>query len=166
MLKLCYGWLVADQYKESLNFIYPLGLSAVIFAIAAFFDMGYQCAKDTKRTLPAIVLAAIVNVALNFILIKPLGVYGVITTQLVTYLVLVIYRWHDMKRYFVLKINPRVIIPISVMLLSALPFYLNHALWGDIAFMIIAILCIAGACGKELRDLLLSKITKSHTSIK
>ena len=166
MLKVNYGWLVADQYKESLNFIYPLGLSAVIFAIAAFFDMGYQCAKDTKRTLPAIVLAAIVNVALNFILIKPLGVYGVITTQLVTYLVLVIYRWHDMKRYFVLKINPRVIIPISVMLLSALPFYLNHALWGDIAFMIIAILCIAGACGKELRDLLLSKITKSHTSIK
>ena len=74
-LKLCYSWL-ANSYSDSLNYIYPLGVSAVIFAIAAFFDMGYQCAKDTPRTLPAIVLSAIVNVTLNFLLIKPLGVYA------------------------------------------------------------------------------------------
>ncbi|MBR6947709.1 MAG: oligosaccharide flippase family protein, partial [Muribaculaceae bacterium] len=61
MLKVNYSWLVAPQYHESLNYIYPLGLSAVLFALSAFFDMGYQCAKDTPRTLPAIVLAAIVN---------------------------------------------------------------------------------------------------------
>lgn len=164
-LKLCYGWL-ANSYSESLNFIYPLGVSAVIFAIAAFFDMGYQCAKDTKRTLPAIVLSAIVNVILNFALIKPLGVYGVITTQLVTYIVLVVYRWYDMKRYFKLKISKRVIVPISVVLLSSIPFYFstNHLI--DIAFMIVGLLLIAWSCGKEMRDMVISKIiskfTKTH----
>ena len=166
MLKVNYGWLVANEYQESLYYIYPLGLSAVIFAVAAFFDMGYQCAKDTKRTLPAIVLAAIVNVILNFLLIKPLGVYGVIVTLLVTYLVLVIYRWHDMKRYFVLKIDPRTAVPVALMLLSALPFYYNHNKWADIVFMIAALALIAWACGKELRELLLSKFTKSRTTTK
>ncbi len=163
MLKVNYGWLVASEYSESLNYIYPLGVSAVIFAIAAFFDMGYQCAKDTKRTLPAIVLAAIVNVALNFLLIKPLGVYGVIITQLVTYLVLVIYRWHDMKRYFVLKIYPRILVPVAVILLSAIPFYYSPSPWLDIAFMVVALALIVWSCGKEFRDLLLAKIIKTRT---
>ena len=166
MLKVNYGWLVASEYRESLSFIYPLGLSAVIFAIAAFFDMGYQCAKDTKRTLPAIVLAAIVNVILNFALIKPLGVYGVIVTQLVTYLVLVVYRWHDMHRYFVLKIAPRTAIPIAVTLVSALPFYYSCNTLVDITFMIIATGAILASCGRDIIDMLLSKISKSHHTAK
>ena len=166
MLKVFYPLLAHGSYSESLNYIYPLGVSAVIFAIAAFFDMGYQCAKDTPRTLPAIVLSAVVNVALNFALIKPLGIYGVIITQLVTYLVLVIYRWHDMKRYFILKIHPRVIVPISLILLSAVPFYFNGNRLVDIAFMIVALVLIIWACGKEARDMLLSKFSKTISSTK
>ena len=163
MLKVNYGWLVAAEYQESLHFIYPLGLSAVIFAAAAFFDMGYQCAKDTKRTLPAIVLAAVVNIVLNFMLIKPLGVVGVMVTQLVTYLVLVIYRWHDMKRYFVLRIGHRTAVPVVMMLLSAVPFYYCRSAWLDMAFMVVAIALIAVASDKELRDLVLAKFIKSRT---
>ena len=166
LLKVNYGLLFADTYSESLKFIYPLGVSAVIFAIAAFFDMGYQCAKDTPRTLPAIVLAAVVNVALNFLLIKPLGVAGVIITQLVTYAVLVIYRWHDMKRYFKLVIDKRVAVPIGAILLSAIPFYFSPALWVDIAYMVAALALIAWSCGKEVRELLLAKFTKTRIPTK
>ncbi|MBR5673241.1 MAG: oligosaccharide flippase family protein [Muribaculaceae bacterium] len=165
LLKANYNWLVAPEYRDSLNYIYPMGVSAVIFALAAFFDMGYQCAKDTPRTLPSIVLAAAINVALNFALIKPLGVYGVITTQLVTYLVLFLYRWHDMRRYFVLRIDRRCIVPVALMLLWAIPFYTSPNWLVDIAFMFIALGVIIWASGKELRDQLLSKFIKTHDSI-
>ncbi len=160
MLKVNYNWLVAPQYHESLNYIYPLGLSAVLFALSAFFDMGYQCAKDTPRTLPAIVLAAIVNVALNFLLIKPLGVYGVILTQFITYIVLFTYRWHDMRHYFVLRSSRRSLVPVVVMLVSAIPFYYCDGVVINIAYMTLAIGAIIAACNKELRDLILSKFTK------
>ena len=166
LLKVNYGWMVAEQYHESLNFIYPLGLSAVIFAAAAFFDMGYQCAKDTKRTLPAIVLSAAINVVLNFLLIKPLGVYGVIVTQLVTYLVLFIYRWHDMRRYFVLKIGKLTVVPVAVMLVSALPFYHTQGIWLNMLYMILALACIIASCDKDVRELILSKFTKSRATTK
>lgn len=160
MLKVNYSWLVAPQYHESLNYIYPLGLSAVLFALSAFFDMGYQCAKDTPRTLPAIVLAAIVNVILNFLLIKPLGVYGVILTQFITYIVLFTYRWHDMRHYFVLRSSRRSLVPVVVMLVSAIPFYYCDGVVINIAYMTLAIGAIIAACNKELRDLILSKFTK------
>jgi len=160
LLKVNYGWLVAPQYHQSLNYIYPLGLSAVLFALSAFFDMGYQCAKDTSRTLPAIVLSAVINVILNFLLIKPLGVYGVILTQVITYTVLFTYRWHDMRRYFVLKSSSRSLVPVIVMLLSAIPFYYCDGIVINIAYMALAIGAIIAACNKELRDLLLSKFSK------
>ena len=166
LLKVNYGWLVADEYSESLNYIYPLAVSAVTFAVAAFFDMGYQCAKDTPRTLPAIVLAAVVNVVLNFALIKHLGVYGVIVTQLVTYLVLVTYRWHDMKRYFVLTLARRTAIPVVVMIVSVIPFYLSHSAWLDLAYMVVALAAIVMGCDKDIRAFLLSKLLKSHDTIK
>ncbi len=166
MLKINYGWLVASEYSESLNYIYPLGLSAVIFALAAFFDMGYQCAKDTPRTLPAIMLAAVVNIALNFALIKPLGVYGVIITQLVTYLVLFTYRWHDMKRYFILKMNPRTLVPVMVLIVSAIPFYYSYTIALDIAYMVLAIALLVWICHKELREQVLAKFIKSSHTIK
>lgn len=166
LLKVNYGWLVADEYQQSLNYIYPLGLSAVIFAVAAFFDMGYQCAKDTARTLPAIILAAAVNVALNFLLIKPLGVYGVIVTLLVTYLVLVAYRWHDMKRYFTLRLSGKAIVPAIVMLASAVPFYLSPGAWADIAFMAAALALLAWGCRDSLTELWRAKIAKTRGTIK
>lgn len=160
LLKVNYGWLVAPQYHQSLNYIYPLGLSAVLFALSAFFDMGYQCAKDTSRTLPAIVLSAVINVILNFMLIKPLGVYGVILTQVITYTVLFTYRWHDMRRYFVLKSSRRSLVLVIVMPLSAIPFYYCDGIVINIAYMALAIGAIIAACNKELRDLLLSKFSK------
>lgn len=158
LLKVNYGWLVALEYQQSLNYIYPLGLSAVVFAIAAFFDMGYQCAKDTKRTLPAIVLAAIVNLTFNFLLIKPLGVYGVISTQLITYLVLVTYRWFDMRRYFVLKFELRTLVPISLMVICAIPFYYNRSIAIDIACMAAAIACMAWPYREEILSKLMRRL--------
>jgi len=166
LLKVNYGWLVADQYQESLKYIYPLGLSAIIFALSAFFDMGYQCAKDTPRTLPAIVLSAIVNMVLNFLLIKPLGVYGVILTQLITYLVLFTYRWHDMKRYFVLRVDKRTLIPAGVILLSAIPFYLTSNLWLNVAIMIIALVIMVWPIRHELIELWQAKIAKTQSRTK
>lgn len=166
LLKVNYDWLVAEQYQESLNYIYPMGLSAVIFAAAAFFDMGYQCAKDTKRTLPAIVLSAVINVVLNFLLIKPLGAYGAIVTQLVTYLVLFIYRWHDMRRYFVLKIGKLTAVPVAVMLVSALPFYHTQGIGLNLVYLVLALACIIASCDKDVRDLILSKFAKSSASTK
>ena len=164
VLKVNYSWLVASEYQESLKYIYPLGLSAIIFALAAFFDMGYQCAKDTPRTLPAIVLSAIINVVLNFLLIKPLGVYGVMLTQLVTYLVLFIYRWHDMKRYFELTIDKSSAIPVLIMLACAIPFYLSSNLWLDIAVMFVAIAVMAWPIRHVLLELGRTKINKTKTT--
>ena len=151
-LKMCYSWLVSPNYQGSLSYIFPLAISSAIFSISAYFDMGYQCAKDTKRTLPAIMLSAGVNVVLNFLLIGKFGVYGVIATHIISYSVLVIYRWIDSKRYFTITLVPGLLLPISITLLMAVPFYCCTAIWQDALAMAGALTLMVASCPSAIKQ--------------
>lgn len=131
MLKMCYGFLVESSYQGSIMFVYPLGIAVLMLSIVQFFDMGYQCAKDTKSILPSITVASIINIIINFLLIVPLGVYGMIVSSIITYTFLFFYRWHDMKRYMHLSLSRIVWVPACLLAVSGGTFYLNQALWQD-----------------------------------
>jgi len=160
MLKIFYPIIVDTQYQESINYIYPLGISAVLFALVYFFDMGYQCAKDTPRTLPAIILAATINIVLNFILVRQIGAYGAITTAIITYLVLFVYRLHDMKRYFKLTFYRNTTIAALIIPLGAIAFQLIDAWWMLLAYMIIACVICYFSMSQETRIELQDKVLK------
>ena len=122
--------------------------------------MGYQCAKDTKRTLPAIVLSAVVNVVLNFLLVKPFGIAGVIATLIFSYMVLLIYRWIDSKRYFTLHLHRGILLPVLITLCMAAPFYLCHALWQDALSMAGALVLIVLCCPSDIKKGAFAKFCK------
>lgn len=159
-LKMCYGWLVDVNYQGSLPYLFPLGISTSLFAIVAYFDMGYQCAKDTGRTLPAVVLSAVVNVVLNFTLIGRFGVYGVAVTLIITYMVLVIYRWYDSKRYFTITLPRGIAAPPLIALATAVPFYLDSAFWQDALVMLVAIGLMVTCCPSSVRKGLFDEVAK------
>ena len=159
-LKMCYSWLVSPNYQGSLSYIFPLAISSAIFSISAYFDMGYQCAKDTKRTLPAIMLSAGVNVVLNFLLIGKFGVYGVIATLIISYSVLVIYRWIDSKRYFTITLVPGLLLPIGITLLMAVPFYCCTAIWQDALAMVGALTLMVASCPSAIKQGAFAKFGK------
>lgn len=148
-LKIIYPIIVDASYQESVYYLYPMGIAAVIFALSAFFDMGYQCAKDTVSTLPAIVLAAIVNIVCNLVLVKYLGVYGAIATSIITYLVLFLWRLHDMKRYFKLSFYPSTAIAIIIILVGVIPFHFINSWWLSLLYMIVACSLALMAIPKE-----------------
>ena len=163
-LKMFYPIIVDANYQESVNYLYLMGISSVLFSLSAFFDMGYQCAKDTSRTLPAIFLAAIVNIVFNLLLVKYAGVYGAIATSIITYLVLFIYRLHDMKRYFKLSFYPRTITASLIIPLGAIPFHCLNHWWWLLAYMVVACVVALMAIPKETRDELWLKFSQKIPS--
>ena len=154
MLKLNYGWLVGINFQSSWLYLYPLGISALLYAISAFLEMGYQCAKDTKRLMPAIILCAIINVVLNLVTIKFLPdeykMFGAALTAIVTYLVLVVYRWVDVRRYLKLKVKTSTLVPIVVLVFASVPYYLNQHLWQDAVTLMVAVAIILWFTPREL----------------
>ena len=138
VLKILYPYIVDINYQSSLNYIYVLCVSALLFSMSQFLDLGYQCSKETNRILPSYVLAACINVFLNFSLIKVLGVYGAIISINVSYLTLLIYRVIDTQRYFKIRISLQSIIPIVLIALSAIPIYFSDSVWFEVLFLLIS----------------------------
>ena len=88
--------------------------------------------------MPGVMLAAVVNIALNFALIKTVGVFGVAITLVVTYAVLLAYRLHDSKRYFKLRLSAKSMFSMLFAAVSAGLFYLTDSIVVDVVMVVVA----------------------------
>ncbi len=157
-LKIFYPWLVDDQYQGSLEYVYPLGVSALLYTMVQFTNIIYQCALNTRRTMPQMIVISVVNIVLNFVMVRLLGVYGVIATSIVTYLALLIYRSFDMKRYVNLKFRFTTAVPIAIAIIGALPFYCTDSVMQDVIFVCVSIVVIYFAMPKNFKSTLSLKL--------
>lgn len=122
ILKLSFGWIVDAKYKIGVVFLFPMFISVIFYALTAFFDMGYQCSKQTHRVLPSIIVTATLNLLLNYIFVKQWGIMGVVMSSIISFLFLLIYRFIDSKRYFKITISKRSI-SLLIILIISIPIY-------------------------------------------
>lgn len=165
-IKMCFSWLIAPNYQASLIYLYPMSINWVLIAISNYFYLPYQCAKDTKSVVPAIIILAFTNLTLNYFLVPRLGIFGVISTSLIGYTIATIYLWIDTKKYFSLSFYINSLVPIFLILLGAIPFYLNNCITLDLIYIIISYLIIYFSTPKKVRNNLNSKIKKKMTLFK
>lgn len=163
IIKVCFPWLIAPNYHESLIYLYPMGISWIIIAISNYFYLPYQCAKDTKSAVPAVLILAITNVVLNFLLVPHLGLFGVISTSIIGYSIVTIYLWRDTRKYFTLHFFKNTIVPILLILIGTIPFYLNHNTLFDILYIVISYLFIYFSTPRKVRKNLFLKIKNKMT---
>lgn len=162
-LKFCYTWLVGPNYQEGANYLFIMGFVFLLGAMSSsFFDLGYQCAKDTKRAIPAIILVAIINVASNLAITPLLGVHGVIISNFISYLVLGIYRFIDTKRYFKISISANTFAMMLMLVLGTALYSFDVANMAH--FIVFAILVIISICiaPKELKYMVINKLNKRN----
>ena len=160
-LRMCYSWLVSAEFAVSVQYLYAMAVSVLLFALVAFMDMGYQCAKDTKRTLPAIILAAVVNLVSNFILIRHIGLWGVVATSIITYTVLLVYRIYDMRLYFKLRLYKRSIIPVALLLAGFALYCTTSTLVIDAVLVALVSVVFIVLMPQDIKAMLMSKIRKN-----
>lgn len=97
--------------SEGFEFAYfyvPCLLGAVIFQCSSNF-MGsiYEASNKTTHSFVSSCIGAVVNVALNLILLHTIGVIGAAIATLVSYIVVFVYRVFDTKKYLYMKIEFR-----------------------------------------------------------
>ena len=159
-LKMNYSWLVGGEFSYSVNYIYPLCISAVLFSLSAFYEMGYQCRKKTIFTLPGVALAAVVNVVCNYFLIQRFDVYGVVGTSVITYFVLCVYRAIDTRRYFKIKYERYLLLPLLLLVISGAAFYLIDSVIWLATYFVGVLIVIAAFAPAEIKNMIVSRLRK------
>lgn len=155
--KIVFPHIFSKSYIDSLNYIYPLCVATMLFALSSYFEIIYQCEKKTNRLLPPVLMAPIMNVVLNYVLIKSMGINGVIISYALVYVMIIIYRWIDVRKYIHLRLQPNFIVPVLVSVIGAIPFIYNTNILVD---MLIACVSVVSLClfSKDLRENVINKI--------
>ncbi len=160
IMKILFPFIIGPSYQKSVNLLLPVSVYWSAIAISNYFYIPYQCAKDTKSAVPSVIILVISNITLNFLLVPIWGVMGIIATNLIGYTLVVIYLWLDTKKYFRLHILKNSIVPLSILLISPIPYYYNSNSFVDIAFIVISLAIIGYSIPNDIKRLILSKIKK------
>lgn len=139
VLKLNYSWLIDARYLDSLQYLYPMFISVICFALAAFYDLGYQCSKQTVRNLPGVIITTILNLVMNYFFIRVLGIWGIVLSSILSYLFMLGFRIIDTWKFFPVRVSLEIIYPILFLLGGALVFYLVDSPVVQIGYVVVVI---------------------------
>ena len=144
-----------------MKYLYLIGVAQFFSSISSsFFELGYQCSKETYREITSVVLALIVNLLLCYLVVPHYGVYGVVVSNIFAYAILVIYRYIDTRRYFKIdmyRLNYFILLIIPV---GALLFSLNYGIVIDLISLIVLVILLLFITPNELKKDVLHSIRK------
>jgi O-antigen/teichoic acid export membrane protein len=163
-VKLNYGWLVGADYRSGILYLFPLVMASMWVTLSLFYDVAYQCAKQTHKAIWGLVMAAAVSLAGNFVFIRLWGIYGVLLTVNLAYLSLVVYRIVDTRKYFIIRLERRTLAAVALMLASGVVFYLGLSPWLDAAWTAASLLLFAALTPPYIRRFIVDKVTRRNNN--
>ena len=95
---------VSEAYYSSWSFSPPLIIGTCFLVLATFLSSQYTVNKDSKGFLFSSTSGAIINIIFNLALIPIIGAIGAAISTCFSYIVVLLYRYFDIKKYITIKI--------------------------------------------------------------
>ena len=109
IIRLAMPFLVAEEYRIGYLYNPLLLLGAVFSAFSQFYGSAYLAFKKTGGALSTTIIAAIINVTVGTCLISKIGLYAPALGTTCAFLAQWLLRANQMKDYFRVKINTKVL---------------------------------------------------------
>lgn len=104
-LKLIFHILVSNSYYTGWH-VAPLILLSVVYStIASFLGTIYTASKQTVPIMYTTVIGAIINIIFSLILIPTIGINGAAMANIISFAVVSLYRYRDIRRDDKIQIN-------------------------------------------------------------
>ena len=123
-LPFVFSVLVSVNFFDSYNYIPILLLGMMFNIIVSFIGCIYVAKKLTKEISRTSLYSGILNILINLLLIKKIGIYAAAVSTLLSFFIMAIYRIIDVKKYVILKIDYRMFFFLSIVfILECVSYY-------------------------------------------
>ncbi len=120
--------MIDSKYNEAYNYI-PFLVIATVFNVAiCLYSQVYLAKKLSKQVASTAIVGAIINIVINVVLIKYIGIYAAAISTMVSYLIMMVYRHFDLKKYVNITIEKKLIIESVIMYTITLIIYFQKSL--------------------------------------
>lgn len=152
--------LIDKSYGDAYQYI-PILVVAIYYTnISSFYGGIFAAYKDTKIMGITTVIAAVMNVVINFIFMEKFQIYAATFSTLISNLIVYIYRRIKLRKYIKLKEKFQVIYWLLLTLTLA-SYYWNNMIANIIVFLIVLIYCIY--TNRKFIGKIILKIKNRHT---
>lgn len=134
-----YVLVMNEEFAPSWQYVPLLTIAMIFSCMASFFSVTYTNSMQTAKVFVTTALGAVVNIACNMLLIRPLGLHGVAIGTAVGYLVVAVIRGRASYKETGADFDlGRTIISIVLLLVQSAAVILMGGLWG----YLVAVLCV------------------------
>ena len=132
--------MVNKQYADAYNYIPFLVIATVFNVVICLYSQVYLAKKLSKQVATTAILGAIINILVNVVFIKSIGIYAAALSTTLSYFVMMIYRHFDLKKYINIKIETSLIIKSIIMFSITLFVYYYNNMWLNIINLIVVVI--------------------------
>lgn len=138
-----FKFMIGESYQEAFKYIPILLLGNLYNCIAIVLGGIYIARKETKKVAQTTILGAILNLIIDLILIKFIGIWAAAISTMISYIFLAVYRYIDIKKSFNIIIDRKLYIISSILyVILTIIYSINNLLIDLIVFFIISIVLI------------------------
>lgn len=170
VMPFVFKYLITGESYETAYYHIPILMLSTIFSIiVSLLGSVYVALKKTNEIAKTSIYAAIINISVNLVLIKHIGLYAASISTLISYLAMSIYRFIDVQKYIKIKLEIWFILLSFVLSIFILSSYYYRNILISICVLVITVI-IALAINKDLLismvNLVLLKFRRNNKDIK
>ena len=135
--------LINQNYIEAYMYIPLLLLGTLFNIVVSFIGCIYVAKKLTKQVARTSLYAGIINILINVLLIKQIGIYAAAISTVLAFFIMSVYRFIDVQKYVKLKLDIKNILFLTFLfILVCTIYYINNLILNCIGCFTISIILI------------------------
>ena len=139
-LPFVFNIIIGKNYNDSYNYIPIFLVGTLSNCIVMVYSAIYIAKKMTNKVASTSIMSAIINIAINIIFIKKIGLYAAAISTALAYFIMMIYRHFDVKKYVKINYNYRIIIRITIMFIINIILYYRNNVYTNLLNIVLIII--------------------------
>ena len=143
VMPFAFNILINEKFAEAYYQIPILILGSVFNILVSFVGSIYVAKKLTKEIAKTSIISAVINIFVNIVLIKSIGLYAASISTVIAYALMFIYRWIDVKKYVKFNVNKILMFALTIMYgITIFTYYLKNTMISVVVLVIVVVFAI------------------------
>lgn len=129
--------MINEKFAEAYLYIPPLVIGTVCNVAICLYSQIYLAKKMSGKVASTTIMGAIINILINIVFIKIIGLYAAAISTAIAYFVMMTYRHFDLKKYVNIKIDKKFIVETFIIFTFAIILYYKNNFYLNILSLVV-----------------------------
>ena len=129
--------MINSKYHDAYYYIPPLVVACIFNVAICLYSQIYLAKKMSGKVASTTIMGAIINILINLIFIRYIGLFAASLSTMIAYGVMAIYRHFDLKKYVTIQLEKNLLLKSFLILVFSITLYYINNLYFNVFNLVI-----------------------------